>query len=102
MTIENTGSGSISLSDISISIMLDNTDTLVFDCYHAGMSSSSGQYSEVNGTSGEFESDRCVITAGSSGNLAGGSTLTINFAIHRSDWQNLGFSVGQDGIVIGD
>ena len=102
MTIENTGSGSISLSDINISIMLDNTDTLVFDCYHAGMSSSSGQYSEVSGTSAEFESDRCVITAGSSGNLAGGSTLTINFAIHRSDWQNMGFSVGQDGIVIGD
>lgn len=102
MEIENTGSGSISLSDINIAILLDDTSSLVFDCYHAGMTTSSGQYSEVSGTTGSFESDRCVITAGSSGTLASGSTLTINFSIHRSDWQNLGFSVGSDSIVIGD
>ena len=102
MTIENTGSGSISLSDISISIMLDNTDTLVFDCYHAGMSSSSGQYSEVSGTSGNFEGGSCIITAGSSGTLQAGGTVTVNFSIHRSDWQNLNFTVGPDDLSVSD
>ena len=102
MIIENTSSGSISLSDINIGILLDDTGSLVFDCYHAGMTSSSGQYSEVSGTTGSFESDRCVITAGSSGTLPSGGSVTVNFSIHRSDWQNLGFSAGPDDIVIGE
>ncbi len=100
MNITNTSGSSISLSDISIGILLEDTSNLVFECYHAGMTSSSGQYSEVSGTSGTFSSDRCVITAGSSGTLSDQGTLTINFSIHRSDWQNLGFSVDSDGIVI--
>ena len=101
MTIENTSGSNLSLSDISISILLDDTSTLVFDCYHAGMTSSSGQYSEVSGTTGTFSNDRCVITAGSSGTLPDGGTVTINFSIHRSDWQNLGFAAGSDAIEIG-
>ena len=100
MDIENTSSGSISLSDIQISILLDDTNGLTFECYHAGMTSSSGQYSEVSGTSGSFGDDRCVITAGSSGTLSAGGTVTVNFSIHRTDWQNLNFSVGSDDVVI--
>ena len=101
MDIENTSSSSISLSDIAVTIALADTGSLVFDCYHAGMTSSSGQYSEVSGTTGVFSSDRCVITAGSSGTLSAGGTVTINFSIHRSDWQNLGFSVSSGDITIG-
>jgi predicted Rossmann-fold nucleotide-binding protein len=29
-----------------------------------------------------------------------GGSVTVNFSIHRSDWQNLGFSAGPDDIVI--
>ena len=101
MDIENTSSSSISLSDIEVAIALADTGSLVFDCYHAGMTSSSGQYSEVSGTTGVFNSDGCVITAGSSGTLSAGGTVTINFSIHRSDWQNLGFSVSSGDITIG-
>ena len=101
MNITNTGSDSLSLSDISITFALDDTSGLTFDCYHAGMTSSSGQYSEVSGTSGTFTSDGCTVTAGSSGTLSAGGTLTINFSIHRSDWQNLGFTVSDEDISIG-
>ena len=101
MEITNISGGSISLSDIEISLLIDDTSNLVFDCYHAGMTSSSGQYYEVSGTSASFESDRCVITAGSSGSLADDGTVTINFAIHRSDWQNISFTVGTDDVIIG-
>lgn len=100
MNIENTSSGSIDLSDIQITLLIDDTSNLTFECYHAGMTSSSGQYSEVSGTSGSFSSDGCVITAGSSGSLSAGGTVTINFAIHRSDWQNISFSISSDDIII--
>ena len=101
MDIVNTGSGNLSLSDIVIIFNIEDTSGLVFDCYHAGQTSSSGQYSEVSGTSGTFSSDGCTITAGSSGSLQSGDTVTINFSIHRSDWQNLGFSVSSSDITIG-
>ncbi len=102
MDITNISGDSISLSDIEISLLIEDTGSLVFDCYHAGMTSSSGQYSEVSGTSASFEQDRCVITAGSSGSLSDNGTVTINFSIHRSDWQNIGFTVDSDDIVIGE
>ena len=100
MDIVNTSSENISLSDIQISILLDDTNGLTFECYHAGMTSSSGQYSEVSGTSGSFGDDRCVITAGTSGTLSAGGTVTVNFSIHRTDWQNLNFTVGQDDLAV--
>ena len=100
MNITNESDSGISLSDIRIAFLIDNTGSLVFDCYHAGMTTSSGQYSDVSGTSGEFEDDRCIITAGSTGTLSAGATVTVNFAIHRSDWQNLSFSIGSDDVVI--
>ena len=102
MDIENISSGSIALSGIQISILLDDTSGLTFECYHAGMTSSSGQYSEVSGTSGIFEDDRCVIAAGSSGTLPAGGTVTVNFSIHRTDWQNLNFTVGPDDLSVSD
>lgn len=101
MEITNTSGSSIALTDIDISFLLDDTNNLVFDCYYAGMSSPTGQYSEVSGTSCLFEDDRAVITVGSTGSLGDGSTVTVNFSIHRSDWQNLGFSVASDGVEIG-
>ena len=100
MDIENVSSSSISLSDIGIVFAIDDTSSLVFDCYYAGMTSSSGQYSEVNGTTGTFNSDGCVIVPGS-GTLSAGGTVTVNFAIHRSDWQNLDFSIGTGDVSVG-
>ena len=100
MQITNTSESDVDLSDINISLLIEDTDDLVFECYHAGMTSSSGQYSEVSGTSADFSDDRCTITAGSSGTLGANGTVTVNFSIHRSDWQNIGFSVDSDGIEI--
>ena len=101
MVISNTGNGSVGLSNISVSLTLEDTTGLVFDCYHAGMTGANGQYSEVTGTAGTFTDSACVITAGSSGTLSAGSSVTVNFSIHRSDWQNLGFSVPADGVAVG-
>lgn len=100
MNIENISGSSISLSDVQVSISLEDTSGLTFECYHAGMTSSSGQYSEVSGTSGSFEDGSCIITAGSSGTLQAGGTVTVNFSIHRSDWQNLNFTVGPDDLSV--
>ena len=100
MDIENISGSSISLSDVQVSISLEDTSGLTFECYHAGMTSSSGQYSEVSGTSGNFEGGSCIITAGSSGTLQAGGTVTVNFSIHRSDWQNLNFTVGPDDLSV--
>lgn len=100
MQITNTSESDVDLSDINVSLLIEDTDDLVFECYHAGMTSSSGQYSEVSGTSADFSDDRCTITAGSSGTLGANGTVTVNFSIHRSDWQNIGFSVDSDGIEI--
>ncbi len=100
MNIENISGSSISLSDVQVSISLEDTSGLTFECYHAGMTSSSGQYSEVSGTSGNFEDGSCIITAGSSGTLQAGGTVTVNFSIHRSDWQNLNFTVGPDDLSV--
>ena len=100
MDIENISGSSISLSDVQVSISLEDTNGLTFECYHAGMTSSSGQYSEVSGTSGNFEGGSCIITAGSSGTLQAGGTVTVNFSIHRSDWQNLNFTVGPDDLSV--
>lgn len=100
MQITNTSESDVDLQDINISLLIEDTDDLVFECYHAGMTSSSGQYSEVSGTSADFSDDRCTITAGSSGTLGANGTVTVNFSIHRSDWQNIGFSVDSDGIEI--
>ena len=100
MQITNTSESDVDLSDINISLLIEDTNDLVFECYHAGMTSSSGQYSEVSGTSADFSDDRCTITAGSSGTLGANGTVTVNFSIHRSDWQNIGFSVDSDGIEI--
>ncbi len=101
LDITNTSGSTIQLADIVISILLEDTSDLVFECYYAGMNSSNGTYSTVNGTSGTFGSDRCTITAGSSGSIDDGGTVTVNFSIHRSDWQDLGFSAGSDDIEIG-
>ena len=101
MDIENISGSSISLSDIQVVFAIDDTSNLEFDCYYAGMTSSSGQYSQVNGTTGTFTSDGCVITAGSSGTLSAGGTVTVNFAIHRTDWQNIGFSIGTGDVSVG-
>ena len=100
MNITNESDSSISLSSINIAFLIDDTSDLTFECYHAGMTSSSGQYSEVSGTSAEFEDDRCIITAGSSGSLSAGGTVTVNFSIHKTDWQNLSFTVGSGDVVI--
>ncbi len=100
MNITNGSDSSISLSSINIAFLIDDTSDLTFECYHAGMTSSSGQYSEVSGTSAEFEDDRCIITAGSSGSLSAGGTVTVNFSIHKTDWQNLSFTVGSGDVVI--
>ena len=100
MDIENISGSSISLADVQVSISLEDTSGLTFECYHAGMTSSSDQYSEVSGTSGNFEGGSCIITAGSSGTLSAGGTVTVNFSIHRSDWQNLNFTVGPDDLSV--
>ena len=98
LDITNTGSSSVNLSNMKIKYYLTNEGNgqLVFDCYHAAVNSSSGQYTALtNNVKGAFSSasgtdrDTCLTITPGPGSLAKGDTLTINFSCHRSDWQNM-------------
>ena len=98
MEIKNLSSSAISFSDLKIKYYLTNDSgaSMTFDCYYSGMNGAAGEYSEVKGITGSFESasgtdtDTClVISFPSSGTLDAGATVTINFAIHYSDWSNM-------------
>jgi len=98
LTITNNSGSSINLSDLELEYPLSDASGLVFDCYHAGMTTSGGGYSEVNGVQGTFGSDGCTISMGS-GTFASGSVITVNFSIHRSDWQNMTASSSGDIVI---
>ncbi len=98
ITITNNSGSTVNLSDLELEYPLTDTSGLVFDCYHAGMTTSGGGYSEVNGVNGSFGSNGCTISMGS-GSFANGSVITVNFSIHRSDWQNMTASSNGDILI---
>lgn len=96
--IKNLGSSDISFADLKILYYLTNdlSSQLAFDCYYSGMNGANGEYSQVQGITGSFadysgeNADTCLtISFPSSGSLSAGATVTVNFAIHYSDWQNM-------------
>ena len=100
LEIKNTGSDSVDLSGLWINYYFTaDGGNMVFDCYHAAINSSSGQYTaltdDVKGTfsscSGE-DRDTCLSICPGSGTLEEGDTLTISFSCHRDDWQNMDLS----------
>ena len=69
---------------------------MTFDCYYAGMQESNGQHTQIQGIKGNFSSHKgtdcdtvLVMQFPSSGAFVAGSTVTVNFAIHYSDWQSM-------------
>lgn len=100
LEIKNTGSDSVDLSDLWINYYFTaDGGNMVFDCYHAAINSSSGQYTaltdDVTGgfstCSGE-DRDTCLSICPGAGTLEEGDTLTISFSCHRDDWQNMDLS----------
>ena len=100
LEIKNTGSDFVDLSGLWINYYFTaDGGNMVFDCYHAAINSSSGQYTaltdDVTGTfsscSGE-DRDTCLSICPGSGTLEEGDTLTISFSCHRDDWQNMELS----------
>ena len=97
--ITNTGSDSVDLSNMTIKYYFTDEGSMEFDCYHAAINSSSGQYTALTdnvsgsfaGCSGE-DRDTCLTITVSTGILESGDTLTISFSAHRSDWQNMNLS----------
>lgn len=96
LDIVNNGSDSVDLTNMTIKYYFTDDGSMAFDCYHAAISSSSGQYTALtDNVGGAFEScsgeDRntCLTITVSTGTLAPGNTLTISFSCHRSDWQNM-------------
>ena len=100
LEITNKGDGSIDLADLLINYYFTKDGgSMVFDCYHAAINSSSGSYTaltdDVDGTftscTGE-DRDTCLTISFGDGSLDEGDTLTISFSCHRSDWQNMDLS----------
>ncbi|MBR2550329.1 MAG: glycoside hydrolase family 9 protein [Clostridiales bacterium] len=100
LDITYNGEDTLDLSDLQINYYFtDDGGSMVFDCYHAAVNTSSGQYTsltdDVNGTfascSGE-DRDTCLTISIGGGSLSQGDTLTISFSCHRSDWQNMDLS----------
>jgi len=100
LEIKNTGSDSVDLAALNINYYFTSDGgNMVFDCYHAAVNSSSGQYTaltdDVTGAfstcSGE-DRDTCLTICPGSGTLEEGDTFTISFSCHRDDWQNMDLS----------
>ena len=100
LEITNKGDGSIDLADLLINYYFTKDGgSMVFDCYHAAINSSSGSYTaltdDVDGTftscTGE-DRDTCLTISFGDGTLDEGDTLTISFSCHRSDWQKMDLS----------
>jgi len=98
--ITNNGDETLDLSDLKINYYFTKDGgSMVFDCYHAAVNSSSGQYTALtDDVKGEFGSssgedrDTCLTISIGNGSLSNGDTLTISFSCHRSDWQNMDLS----------
>ena len=100
LEITNTGSGTVDLSELQINYYFTmEGGSMVFDCYHAAVNSSTGQYTALtDDVDGYFEAcsgedrDTCLRISIGSGYLAEGDTFTVSFSCHRSDWQNMDLS----------
>ena len=98
LEIKNNSKKNISFNGFEVRYYLtnDRDGQLVFDCYYAGMQEKDGQHTQLSGVTGYFtirkgtDSDTMVgIRFPSSGSFIAGSTITVNFAIHYSDWQTM-------------
>ena len=96
--IKNTSKKNVSFGGLEIRYYLtnDRKGQLVFDCYYAGMQEKNGQHTQINGITGTFSDHKgtdsdtvLVMKFPSSGSFVAGSTVTVNFAIHYSDWQTM-------------
>ena len=98
LEIKNTSKKNISFSGFEVRYFItnDRNSQLVFDCYYAGMQEANGQHTQLSGISGNISSHKgtdsdtvIVIKFPPSGAFIAGSTITVNFAIHYSDWQTM-------------
>lgn len=115
MEIKNTGNEKISVGSLKVKyfFICDGGKTPVFDCYYSGMLQSDGAYNGVNGVTGAFsdpanKTSSCnkilTMSVPDSGTIDKGGTITINFSIHYSDWQNMNsaasYSLAGDGNIV--
>ena len=98
LEITNKSKKNISFSGFEVRYYLtnDRNGQLVYDCYYAGMQEKNGQHTQINGIAGTFSSHKgtdsdtvLVMKFPNSGALVAGATVTVNFAIHYSDWQTM-------------
>lgn len=99
--IKNKSSKDISFASLEIRYYLtnDRNSQMVYDCYYAGMQEANGRHTQIQGIKGTFAKHKAkdsdtVLTMKfpSSGAFVSGSTVTVNFAIHYADWQNMNTS----------
>ncbi|MBP5492154.1 MAG: glycoside hydrolase family 9 protein [Clostridiales bacterium] len=103
MTIENTGSDPINLSDLAIEYYFTNegSGSLAYDCYHSAVSRKDGKYEEISGVTGAFDKvdpkkdgadTVCRMNSFGSASLAAGDKLVVQFSIHHVDWSDFNLS----------
>lgn len=99
--IKNKSRKDISFASLEIRYYLtnDRNSQMVYDCYYAGMQEANGRHTQIQGIKGTFAKHKAkdsdtVLTMKfpSSGAFVSGSTVTVNFAIHYADWQNMNTS----------
>ena len=111
LELKNTSRNDIDFGGLEIRYYLtnDRKGQLVYDCYYAGMQESNGQHTQIQGITGKFNSHRgkdcdtvLIMKFPSSGDFVAGSTVTVNFAIHYSDWQTMNSSNDHSAKDIGN
>lgn len=98
--ITNESGSAIDLSTLNLMYYVTNTTggTIVFDCYHAAINGANGAYTQLSNVDSNITSvsadmaDTCVEISYGSGTLDAGSTLTLSFALHYSDWSTFSSS----------
>lgn len=115
MEIRNTGKDNIDVKSLKVMyyFVCDSGKSLVFDCYYSGLIQGDGAYTGVNGVTGAYKDpgekkSSCnkilTISLPDAGAIGPGGTLTVNFSIHYSDWQNMNSSASHslagDGNIV--
>lgn len=97
-TIKNLGSTPIKLSDFKINYFFtsDGASNYVFDCYHSAINGKSGSYTAISSCTGTVTSasgtdtdSKLTIIISDKTVLESGDELTVNFALHPSDWSTI-------------
>ena len=89
--ITNNSDGSLAVNKLTVTYYYtkEGSASYTFDSYHTAINGANGSYKGLGAASGAASDDKCVISWSDNTLLEKGDNLTINFALHPSDWSKV-------------